>query len=70
MDNHKKIQEKHEIIAFYLLKEFFGEKFVNFTQKDRPDFWNKKDSIGLEITELKQLVKKWDLSISFHIALM
>lgn len=34
---------------FNILKEYFGEKFVNFKKGEKPDFQNEQDSIGIEL---------------------
>lgn len=53
MSKNKKNQEIYEQRCFTFLKEYFGSKFINFHQEDYPDYQNKIDNIGVEITDLK-----------------
>lgn len=40
-----------EYNALTTLDFYFGDKLKNFVKNEKPDFWNLKDDIGLEITQ-------------------
>ena len=45
------MNEEVEKRLFEYLKEYYQDKFNHFVHKDKPDFQNKIDNIGVEITE-------------------
>lgn len=45
------MNKEEEKELFEYLKEYYQDKFDNFKPKDKPDFQNEIDNIGVEITE-------------------
>ena len=43
---NKELEKKY----FAILKDYFSYNFNSFLQKDKPDFQNAKDGIGVELT--------------------
>lgn len=49
MDTTQNFSE--EYAALQKLEFYFGNNLNNFKKHEKPDFWNEKDDIGLEITQ-------------------